>query len=224
MQGAAGCALDVLPSPEAEEDRAAAAPADACPGLERSGAHGGLRGAVLGTHDVPDSGREPGGPRAPRPAQPPEPSEARGRGPRAQRGVVLGRHPASWTAEGTVLLPLRDPGHLQPLRHRMDGGGAGDRRPGRTPDRGVLPQARRPAPGAHPPFGSRISHDGQVHGATAGRPGRHAIAEPSPAGSPTSRRRRSSAGRSSRGTTPSTGMAASACSPPPRSTSAMPPR
>ena len=48
---------------------------------------------------------------------------------------------------------LRHPGHLQPLRHGLDGGGAGDRRAGRTPDRGGLPEARRPAPRAHASLG-----------------------------------------------------------------------
>ena len=52
--------------------------------------------------------------------------------------------------KGQLLLPLRDPGHLQPLRHGMDGGGARNRGPGRTPDRGKLPQARRPAPRCSP--------------------------------------------------------------------------
>ena len=104
-----------------------------------------------------------------------------------------------------------------------------------------------PAPGAHASFGQGISHDGQMHGAAPGRPRRHAVAEPSPdlerqpvlggavqdrqvpprlprAGSPTSRRRRTSAAGSSRGTTWSTGMAVSACSRPDRSTSAARPR
>ena len=45
-----------------------------------------------------------------------------------------------------------------------------------------------------------------------------------PAASAASRRRRTSAASSSRGTTPSTGTAASGCSPPARSTSAARPR
>ena len=68
-------------------------------------------------------------------------------------GVVLGHHAAAGAGEVAVLLPLRHSGHLQPLRHRVDGGGAGDRGAGRTPDRGELPEARCPAPRAHPPFG-----------------------------------------------------------------------
>ena len=105
---------------------------------------------------------------------------------------------------------------------RVTGWKVADREPraGRAPDRGNLPQAGRPAPGAHASFGQGISHDGQMHGAAPGRPGRHAVAErprisndnpaaesalqdrqvrtsASPAGSPTSRRRRTSAAGSS---------------------------
>ena len=180
MRGPRGRARHVLPSPEAE-DRAAAAPAGSCPGPGRSGAQRGLRGAVLaalhrpcargslrdpsgrgglsvfGADDVPDPGREPGGPGAPGSAQPPEPPEAGDRGACAQRGVVLGHHAAPGAGEVAVLLSLRHSGHLQPLRHGLDGGGPGDRGPGRAPDRGNLPQAGRPAPGAHASFGQGIS-------------------------------------------------------------------
>ena len=174
MRGAGRCARHLLPSPETGDDRAAAVPAQACPGVERGGARRGLRRAVLaalrgsrsrggvrdaagrrrppvfGAHDVPDPGREPGGAGAPGAAQPSEPPEARGRGARAQRGVVLGRHAASRAEEGAAPVPLRDPGHLQPLRHGLDGGGARDGGPGGTLDRGALPRAGRPARRAHP--------------------------------------------------------------------------
>lgn len=50
--------------------------------------------------------------------------------------------PASGTREVAVPLLLRDPGHLQSLRHGQDGGGAGDRWSGRAPSRGDIPQAR----------------------------------------------------------------------------------
>ena len=95
--------------------------------------------------------------------------------------------------------------------------------------------------------GQGSPHDGQMHGAAPGRPRRHAVAEPSPdlerqpvlGGAlqdrqvpprlprPVRRHRGgegTSAASSSRGTTPSTGMAASACSRPSRSTSAGRPR
>ena len=80
--------------------------------------------------------------------------------------------------EVAVLLSVRDPGHLQPLRHRMDGGGARDRRPGRTPGWRDVSQARCRAPGAHAALGPGSSHDGQVHGAALGRPRCHAVAGP----------------------------------------------
>ena len=54
---------------------------------------------MFGADDVPRPGREPGGPRAPGAAQPSQPPEARGDGPRTQRGVVLGHHPAAGAGE-----------------------------------------------------------------------------------------------------------------------------
>ena len=127
--------------------------ADRAPAEVVRDAAGRGRLSVFGADDVPRPGRKQGGPGAPGPAQPPEPSEARGGGPRAQRGVVLGHHAAPRAGEVAVLLPLRHPGHLQPLRHGLDGGRPGDRGAGRTPDRGELPEARCPAPRAHASFG-----------------------------------------------------------------------
>ena len=137
-----------------EAERDGGLPCAVLAALHRPCARGSVRDAarrgrlsVLGADDVPDPGREPGGPGAPRPAQPPEPPEAGDRGACAQRGVVLGHHAAPRAGEVAVLLSLRHSGHLQPLRHGLDGGGPGDRGPGRAPDRGDLPQAGASSPG-----------------------------------------------------------------------------
>ena len=54
--------------------------------------------------------------------------------------------PEKWA----LLLPVRDPGHLQPLRHGLDGGGAGDRGLGRAPARRDVPKQRRAQAGGGP--------------------------------------------------------------------------
>ena len=42
-------------------------------------------------------------------------------GHRSEPGVVVGHHQAAWAGEVDLLLPVRDLGHLLPLRGRLDG-------------------------------------------------------------------------------------------------------
>ena len=82
-------------------------------------------------------------PGAPGPAQPPEPSEARGGGPRAQRGVVLGHHAAAGagsTSTSTSLLDIYSRYATGWMVAERETAGLA-----RTPDRGELPEARCPA-------------------------------------------------------------------------------
>jgi putative transposase len=72
-------------------------------------------------------------------SQPPTPRVARDA---PQRAVELGHHQAARAAEVDVLLPVRDPRRLQPLRRRLVGGDRGER--------GARPQAHR---GDVPPSG-----------------------------------------------------------------------
>ena len=207
-------ARHVLPSPEAE-DRAAAVPAGSRPGPGRGGAGGGLRcgcgsprfadrapaevyATLLdeGVHlcsertmyrilaenrAVRERRAQRSHPNHPKP-------EVVARAP--NEVWSWGHHAAPRAGEVAVLPSLRDPGHLQPLCHGLDGGGARDRRPGRTLGWRDVSQARRAAPGAHAALGSRLSHDGQVHGAAAGRPGRHASRWAAPGSRTTTRTRR----------------------------------
>ena len=62
--------------------------------------------------------------------------------PRAQRSLELGHHQALGPGEVDLLLSLRDPRHLQPLRRRLDGRAARERGAGRAPDRRDLREAR----------------------------------------------------------------------------------
>ncbi len=187
------------------------------PGPGRSGAHGGLRRAVLAALRGPRSrkctrrcwtrasicvrsGRcTASWPRTGRSGSAgPSAATRTTRSPRST-SVVPGTRGSSGRRSGGTSISTSF-GHLQPLRHRMAGGGARDRRP---PDTWL---ARRVSiPGCS--RCTRTGDDGQVHGAA---PGRHAV-ERQPllgghfktvkyhpaAGSVASRRRRTSAGSSS---------------------------
>ena len=61
------------------------------------------------------------GARAARPAPAPELHRARAARHRAQPALELGHHQAARPGEVDVLLPVRDPRRLQPLRRRLDG-------------------------------------------------------------------------------------------------------
>ena len=82
------------------------------------------------------------------PGHPPGRGQARAGGHRAEPGLVLGHHQAARPGEMDLLLPLRDPGHLQPLRRRLDGRHPRVRRPGGEADRRDLREA------GHQPAGS----------------------------------------------------------------------
>src|SRR6266571_3920751 len=138
VRGARGCDGQLLPPRETQAGHAAAP--DPCAGarteraggrargpprapLRGPGAHAGLRaparrGALplLAAHDVPSPGRVPGGARAAGSAPPPALRRAAALGHAAQRGLELGHHEAPGPREVDVLLPLRDPRRVQPLR------------------------------------------------------------------------------------------------------------
>jgi len=71
--------------------------------------------------------------------------QARALGHRPQPGLVLGHHEAERPRDVVVLLPLRDPRHLQPLCRGLDGGPAGSGGAGPAADR------RHPGQAAHCP-------------------------------------------------------------------------
>ncbi len=75
--------------------------------------------------------------------------QAAARGPAAQPGVVVGHHAAAGTGQVEVLPPLRGSGPLQPLRRRLDGGRARDRRAGLPPRRGDVREAGRASSRRH---------------------------------------------------------------------------
>ena len=111
------------------EEREAVLDVAARAALRGPGAGGGLRHAarrgplpVLGAHDVPHPGRERRGARAARPAPPPALRRARAAGHAAERAVELGHHQAAGPGEVDLLLPVRDPRRVQPLRGGLDGG------------------------------------------------------------------------------------------------------
>ena len=70
----------------------------------------------------PDFGGARRGPRAPEPTAPSELHQAGAVGRSAQPGLVVGYHEASWPRQVDLLLPLRHPRHLLPLRGWLDAG------------------------------------------------------------------------------------------------------
>ena len=54
--------------------------------------------------------------------------------------LVMGHHQAEGARQMELLLPLRDPGHLQPLCGGLDGGHPGQLTPGQGLDRPELLQ------------------------------------------------------------------------------------
>ena len=72
-----------------------------------------------------------------------------------------------WGRRSGAILPVRDSGHLQPLRRGLDGGGPGELGPGRPVDPAELPEAWRPAPGPDPALGSGSSNDEPMHRSTS---------------------------------------------------------
>src|SRR5579885_3323030 len=107
----------------AEDPRPAALRALPGQGPERSLRHPAGRGnlSVLGPDHVPHSGAGRRGPRAPRSTPSSPLSETATAGHRRQPSLELGHHQAARAAQMDLLLSLRDPGHLQPLRRRLDG-------------------------------------------------------------------------------------------------------
>ena len=84
-------------------------------------------------------------PRTPRPTCSSALPEAGTAGHRAQSALELGHHQAAGAGQVDLLLSLRDPRCLQPLRHRLDGGHARKRGTGQAADRGELRETKHPA-------------------------------------------------------------------------------
>ena len=99
---------------------------------------------------------------------------------RAQPGLVLGRHQAQGPDQVGLLLPVRGPRHLQPLRRGLALGSAGKRRPRPAADPRDLRQAGHRTGPAHPPRRPRRTHDQQDSLAAAGRPGNREDPLPAP--------------------------------------------
>src|SRR5207245_2079017 len=86
---------------------------------------------------------------------------------------------AARTGQVDLLLPLRDPGCLQPLRHRLDGRDAGKRRTREAADRGELREATDPARPTHAACRSRHLDEFQASGLFTGGLGCHENPQPS---------------------------------------------
>ena len=84
------------------------------------------------------------------------------------------RGPAKWT----LLLPVRDLGHLLPVRGRLDGRHPRIRGSGRGADPPDLRQAGHRSRSADHPRRSRLLDDLQAGGVPARRPRRHPVAQP----------------------------------------------
>ena len=116
--------------------------------------------------------------RAPRAAQA---STVRGAGAArraAQRGVLVGHHQAQGPGDLDVLLPLRDPRRLQPLRRRLDRPAPRERARRQGPHRPSLRAAAHPAPSADGACRSRQLDDQQARRVPARRPRRPQDAQP----------------------------------------------
>ncbi len=104
----------------------------------------------LAVHLLPAAPRRGRDPRAARAGHPPRRGQARAHGHRAEPGLVLGHHQAARPGEMDLLLPLRHPRHLLPLRRRLDGRHPRVRRPGRETDRRDRAPSRASAAGSSP--------------------------------------------------------------------------
>ena len=95
--------------------------------------------------------------------------------PPAEPGLLLGHHQAAWPGEMDLLLPVRDLGHLQPLRRGLDGRHPRVRRPCREADRSNLRQAGHHGRAADHPRRPGQLDDLQAGRVPARRPGRHPV-------------------------------------------------
>ena len=90
-------------------------------------------------------------------------------------GLFVGHHQAARPGEMDLLPPVRDLGHLLPLRGRLDGRRPGVSGPGREADRRDLRQAgHHPRPAEHPRRPGFLD-DLQAGRAAARRPRRHPV-------------------------------------------------
>src|ERR1700760_317006 len=107
--------------------------------------------------------------RTPRSTHPSALPQARTAGNRTKPTLELGYHQAQGTGEMELLLSVRHPRRVQPLRHRLDDCLPRDRRPGQTIDRALLSKAEDHAWSTNYSCGSRFVHDLEVPGPIAGR-------------------------------------------------------
>ncbi len=145
----------------------------------RSGHPAGRRPVpLLDPHHVPHPRRGGRVPRAPRSARSSGLPKTRVAGHRPQPTVELGHHQAAGSGQVDLLLSLRHPRRLQPLRRRLDGRAPGRRGTGQAIYRGdhrQAPGSRRPA---HHPRRPRQGHDFQAGRLSDGRPRRHQDPQP----------------------------------------------
>ena len=89
--------------------------------------------------------------------------------------LVVGHHQAEGARQMELLLPLRDPGHLQPLCGGLDGGHPGKLPPGQGLDRPELLQAGDRSGWSHPACRSWLVDEFQSTGLATGRSGSHQV-------------------------------------------------
>jgi hypothetical protein len=94
---------------------------------------------------------------------------------RAGPGVLLGHHQAARPGEMDLLPPVRDLGHLLPVRRGLDGRDPRVRCPGREADRRDLRQAGHQPRAAEHPRRPGLLDDLQAGRAAAGRSRRHPV-------------------------------------------------
>ncbi len=99
--------------------------------------------------------------------------KARTIGHGSQSTLELGHQQATRTRKMDVLLPVRDPRCLQPLRHRLDGRLSRKRGVGQATDRGELQETTHPARSTHAACRSWHVDEVQAGGSFTRRSGCH---------------------------------------------------
>src|SRR5439155_11720061 len=99
--------------------------------------------------------------------------KARTDGHYSQSALELGHHQAARSREMDVLLSVRHPRCLQPLRHRLDGHLSRKRGTGQATDRGELQETTHPAWSTHAPCGSWHVDEVQASSFSTRRSSRH---------------------------------------------------
>ena len=121
----------------------------------------------------------------------------------------LGHHQAARPGEVDLLLPLRDPRHLQPLRRGLDAGPGRTGRARQATDQRHDRQTGRAEGPAHPPLRPGLAHDRQAGRPPARRPRRHQVPQPAARVATTTLIQKANSGPSSTDPTSPTASAAS---------------